>query len=182
MNKAYALAVSLTLGCSQSRPEFREGACEARLSHPDLDEGYRSDFEDLFEVGPNPSLTQGDNPKPLDLSGMEYMNPLFHDEDDPGFLGTVGSDAKELFGSEWSELSKMAFDTAVLYVGHDAELCLTGHRTQNGIHQTTYDVVHSPGYTQWGPGYIATSFVVQVDENSGDIWVAERGEPTSIDR
>lgn len=180
MKKAYLLAVALSLGCSQSRPEFTEGACEARLGHPMMDENYRSDFVSLFDVGPHPSLTQGTNPKPLDLSGIEYMNPLFHDDAEPGFLGTIGSEAHPLFAGDWSEMSQMAFDTAVLYVGPDAELCLTSHRDRDGVHQTTYDVIHSPGHTQWGPGYSTESFVVQLDEASGDIWVAQRGEPTSI--
>jgi len=181
MKKTCLLAAVFSFGCGNTQPEFREGACEAALGQVAIDDQYRAEFQELFEVGPNPSMRQGDSLKPLNIGDHEYMNPLFHDEADPGFLGSVGTEARELFADDWSELSQEALDTAVLLVEPDAEYCLTGHRTRNGIHQSTYDVIYIPGYTMAGPAYQTASFVVQVGEDSGDVWVAAWGEPTSID-
>ena len=183
MSKIYPLAFALTVGCLQSRPEIEDGACEVQMDHPVWDDDHRADFEALFEDGPHPSMDQGDTPEPLSVGDDEYMNPLFHDEVEPGFLGRVGPDAHDLYGNDWSELSQVAFETGVLFMGpqSDAELCITGQQTLGGIHQTTYDVIYSPGYTMSGPAYSADSFVVQVDEASGNVWVVMRGEPTAID-
>ena len=77
-------------------------------------------------------------------------------------------------------LSQVAFETGVLFMGlqSDAELCITGQQTLVG--QTTYDVIYSLGYTMSGPAYSADSFVVQVDEASGNVQCM-RGESTAID-
>ncbi len=181
MKKTCVLAAAFSFGCTGVEPEFREGACEVTFGKASVDVQERDDFQALFEVGPNPSLSQGGSLKPLKLGDYEYMNPLFHDEVDPGFLGTVGTDAQELFADDWPLLSQMAFDVTFLHVQSNAEYCLTGQRSQDGIHETTYDVIYIPGYTMSGPAYNTASFVVQVDEDSGDVWVAASGEPTSID-
>ena len=113
MSKIYPLAFALTLGCLQSRPEFEDGACEVQMDHPVWDDDHRADFEALFEDGPHPSMNQGDTPEPLSVGDDEYMNPLFHDEVDPGFLGQVGPDAHDLKLS----VSMVAEDEGNLLVG-----------------------------------------------------------------
>ena len=105
------------------------------------------------------------------------MNPLFHDEVEPGFLGRVGPDGHDLYGNDWSELSQVAFETGVLFMVTTIR-CGTLHHgtTDSGWDSsgTTYDVICSPGYTMSGPAYSADSFVVQVDEASGNVWVVMR--------
>jgi len=181
MKKTCVLAAAVSMGCADARPEFREGACEVTLGRLPIDAQYRAEVQALFEVGPHPSLRQGGSVKPLSIGDYAYMNPLFHDEEDPGFLGTVGDEARELFADDWSELSQMALDTTLLRVESDAQYCLTSQRTQDGIHEATYDVIFMPGYTMAGPAYKTESFVVQVNLDSGDVWVAAWGEPTSVD-